>query len=296
MGGVFEAVPEPTSERCFSEEDPFEFEERFLLTRAQVTRFFASLARHAAVEIYDRERPIAYTRTTYLDTDDYAFYRSCEGPVARRLRFREYAMAASLEDAPILSPLAYLELKQIAGTSRSKVRLSASPAVLHQLIERQGRCDGLHGLEQQAALDVIQRELSNPTMAPRLTTWYRRAALTAEVGRIRITLDERLTFCRPQGAGVVGAEVAPPAADVFAAGPARILEIKRWGPRPDWLTRALIGLEPTADFSKFRMGMSALGANLAGRGAAASRFGGVSGMRSALPSYNQRLQRLQRLA
>jgi hypothetical protein len=270
MGGVFESVPEPASERCFSEEDPFEFEERFLLTRAQVTRFFASLARHAAVEIYDRERPIAYTRTTYLDTDDFAFYRSCQDPVSRRLRFREYAMAASLEDTPILSPLAFLELKQFAGTSRSKVRLSAPPNVLRRLIERRGQCDDPIAFEQQLALGAIQQELCRPTMAPRLTTWYRRAALTAESGRVRITLDERLTFCRPQTLGVVGAEVAPAPGDVFAAGPARILEIKRWGARPGWLTRALIGLEQAPEFSKFRMGMSALGASLAGRGAAGS--------------------------
>jgi len=272
MGGVFESVAEPMSERCVSEEDPFEFEERFLLTRAQVTRFFASLARHAAVEIYDRERPIAYTRTTYLDTDDFAFYRSCDGPIARRLRFREYAMAASLEDAPILSSLAVLELKQIAGTSRSKVRLSATPTVLRRLIERHGECDDPIALEQQAALSVIQQELRHPTMAPRLTTWYRRAAMTAESGRVRITMDERLTFCRPQIGGVIGAEIAPSPGDVFAAGPPRILEIKRWGARPAWLTRALMGLEQTSDFSKFRMGMSALGSNLAGRGASASRL------------------------
>jgi len=289
MGGVFESVAEPMSERCVSEEDPFEFEERFLLTRAQVTRFFASLARHAAVEIYDRERPIAYTRTTYLDTDDFAFYRSCDGPVARRLRFREYAMAASLEDAPILSPLAFLELKQIAGTSRSKVRLSATPTVLRRLIERQGECDDPIAFEQQVALGIIQQELRDPTMAPRLTTWYRRAALTAESGRIRITLDERLTFCRPQINGVIGAEVAPAPSDVFAAGPARILEIKRWGSRPAWLTRSLLGLEQTADFSKFRMGMSALGSSLAGRGAATSRaLMSSAGAREALLAFTGR--------
>ena len=56
--------------------------------------------------------------------------------------------------------------------------------------------------------------------------------MTAESGRLRITLDERLTFCRPQLVGVVGAEVAPSPADVVAPGPARILEIKYWGDQP----------------------------------------------------------------
>jgi hypothetical protein len=274
MGGVFESVAEPfaepTSERRSSQDDPFELEDRFLLTRAQVTRLFASIARHAAVETYDPERPIAYTRTTYLDTDDFAFCRSCEGPVARRLRFREYAMAASLEDAPVLSPLAFLELKQTAGLSRSKLRLSGPPNLLQRLIERRGQCDDPIAFEQQDAFGVIRQELGRPTMAPRLTTWYRRAALTAESGRVRITLDELLSFCRPQPAGVVGAEAAPAAGDIFAAGPARILEIKHWGTRPAWLARALIGLQQAPDFSKFRMGMSALGADVAGRGAATS--------------------------
>ena len=86
--------------------------------------------------------------------------------------------------------------------------------------------------------------------------------MTAESGRLRITLDERLTFCRPQIIGVVGAEVAPSPADVIAAGPARILEIKHWGERPPWLARALEGMEPAHGFSKFKMGMEAMSRKL----------------------------------
>ena len=67
-----------------------EHEERFVLTRAQVTRFFAAIGGRATVETYDRERPIAYTRTTYFDTDDAFYLRSCNGRIARRLRLREY--------------------------------------------------------------------------------------------------------------------------------------------------------------------------------------------------------------
>jgi len=47
-----------------------EHEERFILTRAQVTRFFAAIGGRVTLETYDRGRPIAYTRTTYFDTDD----------------------------------------------------------------------------------------------------------------------------------------------------------------------------------------------------------------------------------
>ena len=236
-----------------------EHEERFVLTRAQVTRFFATIGARAAVETYDLARPIAYTRTTYFDTDDSRFLRSCEGPVSRRLRLREYAMAASLEDVPVLSSTACLELKQNTGTARSKVRIQASPTLLRQLIERRGQRDpAFASLEPLSALATLEAELATHSIAPRLTTWYRRASLTAESGRLRITLDERLTFCRPQIVGVVGAEVAPSAADVVAPGPARILEIKYWGDRPAWLARALEGLEPAHDFSKFKMGMAAI--------------------------------------
>jgi hypothetical protein len=244
MGGVVESA---------------EHEERFVLTRAQVTRFFSTIGVHATVETYDRARPIAYTRTTYFDTDEALYLQSCTGPIARRLRLREYAMAASLEDAPILSAMACLELKQNAGTARSKVRLQATPTLLRQLIERRGQRDpAFESLEPLSALATLAQQLAIPTMAPRLTTWYRRAAMTAESGRLRITLDERLTFCRPQIVGVVGAEVAPSPADVIAPGPARILEIKHWGDRPVWLTWALDGLEPAPDFSKFRIGMAAM--------------------------------------
>src|SRR4029434_6880698 len=88
--------------------------------------------------------------------------------------------------------------------------------------------------------------------------WYRRASMTAESGRLRITLDERLTFCRAQTVGVVGAEVAPSPSDVISPGPARILEVKHWGDRPLWLSWALDGMEPAREFSKFKMGMAAL--------------------------------------
>jgi len=131
--------------------------------------------------------------------------------------------------------------------------------LLRQLIERRGiRDPAFTSLDQLTALATLEAELATPSIAPRLTTWYRRASLTAESGRLRITLDERLTFCRPQIVGVVGAEVAPSAADVVAPGPARILEIKYWGDRPAWLARALEGLEPAHDFSKFKMGMAAI--------------------------------------
>jgi SPX domain protein involved in polyphosphate accumulation len=110
-----------------------------------------------------------------------------------------------------------------------------------------------------AAEVEIARELALPTMAPRLATWYRRLCLTGDGRRVRITLDENLTFCRPQPIGETGALAAPREREVVAAFPARVLEVKHCGEMPFWLGQALESLQPADSFSKFRMGMTALG-------------------------------------
>jgi hypothetical protein len=258
MGGV--VGPSEDLSRPTTTIDPFEHEQRYILTRAQVVAFYGVIGGRASLELYDEARPISYTRTTYLDTDDFAFFRSCDGPVARRLRIRQYAMATMPGERPVLSHICFLELKQNAGTARSKVRLSAPPYLLERLIRQRGMIDArdpeLGSIEPLAALKAIQAELAAACMIPRLTTWYRRTCLCGEGGRVRITLDENLTFCRPQPLGAAGDAVSPD--DSFASGPARILEIKHWGERPDWIARATEGFSPAPSFSKFRIGMLAL--------------------------------------
>jgi hypothetical protein len=258
MGGVV-GSPEDIS-RPTTTIDPFEHEQRFILTRAQVVAFYSAIGGRASLELYDEARPISYTRTTYLDTDDFAFFRSCEGPVARRLRIRQYAVATAPGETPVLSHVCFLELKQNAGTARSKVRLSAPPHLLDRLIRQRGLIDArdpeLGSIEPLAALKAIQAELATACMSPRLTTWYRRTCLCGEGGRVRITLDENLTFCQPQPLGAAGDVIHPE--EAFASGPARILEIKHWGERPDWIARAVDGFSPAPSFSKFRIGMLAL--------------------------------------
>src|SRR5262245_40400492 len=119
MGGVLE--PATSASNRPSAFDPFEHEQRFILNRAQATAFYAAIGGRASLELYDRERPLSYTRTTYFDTDDFAYFRSCDGPVARRLRIREYAAGKRLGEPAVLSGICFLELKQHAGTTRSKV-------------------------------------------------------------------------------------------------------------------------------------------------------------------------------
>lgn len=258
MGGALRSTAAVETDRAYPDVDPFQHEQRFLLTRAQLVSFYSAVRGHATLELYDRARPISFTRTTYFDTDDAAYFRSCETAVARRMRVREYALAATLGDPPALGDVCFLELKQHAGDARSKIRLSAPSAVLAKLLRQQGTFDAeAAGLQGLAALRAIQDELiTGGTVRPRLTTWYRRSCMTAEAGRVRITLDEDLTFCRPQALGMPGQIVGPEGA--VAHGPARVLEIKHYGETPAWLPRAIEGLNAATTFSKFRMGMTAI--------------------------------------
>jgi hypothetical protein len=260
MGGAVETTT--------PSKDPFDHELRYLLSRAEMRRFLNAIAARAAVEIYDRQRPISYTRTTYLDSDDLAYFRTGDGAPARRLRVREYAIAATPKDAPVLSGVAFVELKQHDGPARSKVRLAASPAEIARLLAQR---EAGPSPAMTAAQAEIARELALPTMAPRLATWYRRVCLTGDGRRVRITLDENLTFCLPQPVGEVGALAAPRERDVVAAFPARVLEVKHCGEMPIWLGPALESLQPADSFSKFRMGMTALGHTVAARDEAAGR-------------------------
>jgi hypothetical protein len=263
MGGGVLGFRGELSRPAYTGVDPFEQERRFILTRSQAVAFYSAIGSRAALELYDKTRPISYTRTTYIDTDDFMYLRSCDGPLARRLRVREYAVASALGETPVLSGIACLELKQNAGNARSKIRLTASPSALRDIIENRGAVsDEMQGLAPLAALRALRAELSTHSMAPRLTTWYRRTCMTGEGGRVRITLDENLTFCRPQAIGAPGEPVEP--TDIIATGPARILEIKHWGEMPDWLARALEGVSPAPSFSKFRVGMLALQQHAAG--------------------------------
>src|SRR5215468_10196631 len=113
MSGVPGSAGDP--HRSATALDPFENEQRYVLTRAQTVAFYASIGTRVALELYDRSRPVSYTRTTYLDTEDFSYFRSCDGPVARRLRVREYAVAAAPGDTAFLSGVCFLELKQSSG-------------------------------------------------------------------------------------------------------------------------------------------------------------------------------------
>ncbi|HVV16049.1 MAG TPA: VTC domain-containing protein [Polyangia bacterium] len=240
-----------------SSEDPFTHELRFLLTRGETARFLEAACGQLELTTYDPEHPIAYTRTTYFDTDDGAYLTSSVEVPARRLRVRQYAFAATGEEPPVFSGVGFVELKQHLGASRSKVRLAATAAEIGELLN--APASAVASAVGSEPLSLIARELAIPTMAPRLSTWYRRVCLTSAEAGVRLTLDEGLQFCRPQPVGRAGQPAAPLPRKVVAAFPARILEVKHAGTLPGWLEQLLSGLRAAPPhFSKFRIGMQAL--------------------------------------
>jgi hypothetical protein len=180
----------------------------------------------------DPARPIAYVRTTYYDTRDLDCYRSARGPVARRIRVREYATATALDEAPRLCERCFLEHKRSSGGLRSKTRLELQP---------------------QAVGAELARHAGGPLTAV-LTTWYQRMSLADRGEQLRLTLDEGVCFCAP---ATVGGPCAARPPGILAQLPELVLEVKRWGAAPPWLTRALLGHVEVVGFSKFAAGMQA---------------------------------------
>ena len=222
---------------------PGQRERKYLLDGKAARAFWNEASEHLAPRLEDAARPVAYARTTYYDTRAGAFARSGQGRVARRLRVREYAAAATADGVPVLTGDCFVELKESAGGRRAKSRVRAHLDEVAALLAR-------HTPEQ---------------VFPCVTTWYRRAVLTDAREALRVTLDDRLAFCAPVtvGAACVGRE--PPG--VLARSPGFVLEVKLWE-EPAWLTRALRGLHEAVGFSKFHEGMRAADGGTAGRWAA----------------------------
>lgn len=210
-------------------------ERKYLLDAHAAAGFWAIACDRLRPQIDVKDRPVAYSRTTYFDTPDLAYFRSGRSAVAQRLRVREYAHAASLDEVPVVGGRCFVELKQSSGGLRSKTRLECAP----------------HEVPGRLAELTDERRLE-----PCVATWYRRRALSDDAGTLRVTLDDRLMLCRPCSLGSEF-ELAPD--QIVGHGPAFILEVKTFdGPPPAWLRHALVGLDEAVGFSKFMLGMRAI--------------------------------------
>jgi hypothetical protein len=229
-------------------QDAVDHELRFLVERDEVQSILARLAGRLRRDVFDPGRPIAYARTTYLDTETLDYYRRDAGALQRRIRVREYADAAGLEEPARLTGLCALELKENHGTRRRKIRFVAPPEAIGRMLSRGEPTPGCPA-EILSILDADR-------LAPRMTTWYRRLSFTDARQRVRLTIDADLSFCQPTLPGAAG-EAAEPLA-VLATFPRYILEAKCTGYPPRWLLEALAAMPPARSFSKFRAGMLAV--------------------------------------
>lgn len=207
-------------------------ERRYIVSRERAETFLIDVAAHLAFCVHDPLRPVAYSRTTYFDTEDGAFLRSCGTGVARRLRLREYASAPDVLSPALLTGQRWIELKETRGRERTKFRAPAA-----------------NGAEPWRDHPVLRRVLPDAPLTPRVTTWYRRLGLEGD--GVRVTLDEGLVYCLPEPAGRAGNPGEPHHAVEY--GPSRVLEVKFAGEPPGWLVAAMEALpdEDTTGFSKF---------------------------------------------
>ena len=234
-----------------------EQEHRFLLARGEAAVFLEMIAKDTVREVYDAARPIAYTRTTYLDTEALAYATSRAGGAAERVRIREYASAAALDDAPLLTGLCALEYKRSEGAMRSKMRLWADPRHITELVSSHGSAATSSDRRgDTATLREIVSRLRVADLRPRVATWYRRESLVGmrRGDRVRITLDEGIRFLKPCPPGQPGDPVAiNPALGTVRC---RVLEIKYYGDSPKWLESAIAPLTASQTFSKFERAMA----------------------------------------
>ncbi len=108
-------------------------------------------------------------------------------------------------------------------------------------------------LAEIAECEVLRRAIWRG-VEPRLVVFYRRTAMRCESGRVRVTIDEDLEFCRRQDIARA-TSLGRPELAVGGAGP--LLEVKWTGDKPQWLEKLVGGLDP-ADHGKYERGMVAL--------------------------------------
>lgn len=208
---------------------PPEIEFRFLLDRPALAGVLAAAAGRLEEVIYDPSRPVAWARTTYLDTADERYLRTSATGSRLRVRVRQYAAALDPIDPARATAGVWLEVKRSAGLERRKVRVRMSAPEIAAVL-RGG-------------------------LVPQVTTWYRRRSFAGD--GLRLTVDQDIAFCRP-ALPVAEGEIAQPGG-LLAREARAVLEVKSAGAQglPEWLFHALAALSADAGYSKLRAAVAA---------------------------------------
>jgi hypothetical protein len=243
MSALARARPSPME--CHSAE--LDHERRFQPAREALETFLRAVGPFTESRMYAMGYPYAFTRTTYFDTQNLDLLASGKKGQAQRLRLREYAGAAELGQPPVLTGPRFLEVKETAQDRRMKVRFPVSAEEAEALLS------GALLPEGSLAGGLLRRFTQAP-VRPWVTAWYRRTSRASSDDRVRITLDEDLTFALPP---VPGNPAAP--TRLLYHAPTSLLEVKWQGRSPLWLEQALWPLTPSETRgSKFEQGMRAL--------------------------------------
>ena len=237
-----------------------QYELKFALSLPQANAFLEASAPWLVTKVYDEALPIAFSRTTYLDSPDRRYLVSSRDRVSRRLRIREYAGAPAPDVPARLTGISYLEYKESSKGRRNKARLALSTDEIAEILRQPditSLTERLTGVGDRESVQKLARELITHRLTPHLTTWYRRSSMVDEQEDVRITLDTEIAFCPPlefdgdhRG--------APTPAVVAGYAETCLLEVKYAGEPPHWLHRALGDLGKPDRLSKYAMGMHAL--------------------------------------
>lgn len=242
-----------------------EYEIKFLVSLERARSFLEAVRDWLHVTIYDPALPVAFARTTYLDTPDWRYLRCSSGEVLRRLRIRQYAGAPDDGIPARLTGLCFLEFKESAANQRRKARLRMLPYDIAALLRDPRAILAAHRDSDREAAEVLLREMAGVRLTPQLMTWYRRQSLADFGQRVRVTLDTEIAFCPPLAPAVMSEIEAHDCEPVRAVGraPTCLLEIKYDRAPPSWLAAAVqhtLGEPPAVRLSKYVMGMRILDA------------------------------------
>jgi hypothetical protein len=220
-----------------------------------------------------------FITTIYFDSASRALFHAARASDTHlKLRAREYYdlhphLAETSTDAGQLvryRPEVFLEIKHRTRERTGKRRIAipkgdvpgffGAGRITPAMIALQEAAYGAEAAAVLAEVAALCAHCAEPLVADCLVN-YRRAAWQDTAGDLRVTLDRGLAYFAPpadlwtRATALVRDSLGAPR----AAEPGRVLEIKRHGPLPTWLTAALtaVAAEPVA-FSKFEAAARAI--------------------------------------